>query len=102
MGIRKIGLFNQALLRKWLWQFGKDATHLWHQVIATKYGEDSGGWCTRVVRGTHGCGLWKNIRKGADNFFGHVVYAMGEGNRIRFWHDPWSGPTPLKIGRAHV
>ena len=18
------------------------------------------------------------------------------GNRIRFWHDPWSGPTPLK------
>ena len=37
-----------------------------------------------------------NIMKGADNFFGHVVYAVGEGNHIRFWHDPWSGPTPLK------
>ena len=24
---------------------------------------------------------------------GHVA---GEGNRIRFWHNPWSGPTPLK------
>ena len=48
------------------------------------------------MKGTHGCGLWKIIRKGADNFFGHVVYAMGEGNRIRFWHDPWSGPSPLK------
>ena len=34
--------------------------------------------------------------KGADNVFGHVVYVVGEGNRIRFWHDPWSGPTPLK------
>ena len=96
MGIRKIGLFNQALLGKWLWRFGKEATYLWHQVIATKYGEGSGGWCTRVARETHGCGLWKNVRKGADNFFGHVVNAAGEGNRIRFWHDPWSGPIPLK------
>ena len=40
--------------------------------------------------------VWKNVRKGADNFFGHVVNAAGEGNRIRFWHDPWSGPIPLK------
>ena len=96
MGIQKIGLFNQALLGKWLWRFGKEATHLWRQVITTKYGEDSGGWCTRVVRGTHGCGLWKNIRKGANNFFSHVGYVAGKGNRIRFWHDPWSGPTPLK------
>ena len=29
-------------------------------------------------------------------FFGHVVYAAGEGNRIRFQHDPWIGPIPLK------
>ena len=73
MGISKIGLFNQALLGKWLWRFGKEATHLWRQVIATKYGEDSGGWCIRVVKGTHGCGLWKNIRKGANNFFSRAV-----------------------------
>ena len=48
------------------------------------------------MRGTHGCGLWKNIRKGTDNCFGQVVYVVGEGNRIRFWHDSWSGPIPLK------
>ena len=41
LGIRKIGLFNQALLGKWLWRFRKEAIHLWRQVIATKYGEDS-------------------------------------------------------------
>ena len=103
LGIRNTRLFNQALLGKWLWRFGKEATHLWRQVIATKYGENSGGWCTRAVRRTHGCELWKNIRKGANNFFSHVGYVAGEGNRIRFWHNPWSGPTPLKeIGRAHV
>ena len=96
LGIRKIGLFNQALLGKRLWQFGNEVTRLWRQVIASKYGEASGGWCTRVVRGTHGCGMWKNIRKGAKSFFGHVLYAAGEGFRIRFWYDPWSSPTALK------
>ena len=38
MAIQRIGLFNQALLGKWLWHFGKEVTHLWHQVIDTKYG----------------------------------------------------------------
>ena len=96
MGIQRIGLFSQALLGKWLWHFGKEVTHLWHQVIETKYGEVSRGWCTRVVRGTHGCGLWKNVRKGANSFFGHVVYATKEGICIWFWHDPWSNPISLK------
>ena len=49
----RIELFNQALLGTWLWHFGKKVTHLWCQVIATKYGEVNGGWCTRVVSGTH-------------------------------------------------
>ena len=48
LGIWRIGLFNQALLGKWLWWFGSETNHLWRQVIATKYGETSGDWCTRV------------------------------------------------------
>ena len=96
LGIRRIKLFNQALLRKQLWHFGNEVTHLWLQVIATKYEETSVGWCTRVVRETHGCGMWKNIRKGAESFFGHVVNVVGEAIHIRFWYDPWSGPSSLR------
>ncbi|KAK9999203.1 hypothetical protein SO802_018806 [Lithocarpus litseifolius] len=66
------------------------------QVIATKYGEAKGGWCTRVVRGTHGCGMWKNIRKCVESFFGRVVYVAGEDIRIQFWYDPRSNPFSLK------
>ena len=40
--------------------------------------------------------MWKNIRKEAESFFGHVMYAAGKGFRIRFWYDPWSSPTALK------
>ena len=84
LGIRRVGLFNQALLGKWLWRFGKEVHRLWRQFIATKYGVDSGGWCIRDVRGTHGCGMWKNIRAGAGSFFRHVEYAVGEGHHICF------------------
>ena len=96
LGIRKVGLFNQALLGKWLWRFGKEVHRLWHQVLANKYGVDSRGWCTREVQGTHGCVTWKNIRRRAESFFRQVEYAMGEGHHIHFWYDPWSGPITLK------
>ena len=41
-------------------------------------------------------GYGRILGKGADNFFGHVVYVAGEGNHIRFLHDPWSGPISLR------
>ena len=37
-----------------------------------------------------------NIRAGADSFLRRLEYVVGEGNRIHFWHGPWSGPIPLK------
>ena len=39
LGIRSVVSFNQALLGKWLWRYGHEVTHLWWQVISTKYGE---------------------------------------------------------------
>ena len=43
LGIRSVVSFNQALLGKWLWRYGYEDTHLWRQVISTKYGEGQGG-----------------------------------------------------------
>ena len=89
-------MFNQTLLGKWLWCFEKEGNRLWHQVIAAKYGETRGGWCTRIVRGTHRCVMWKSITEGVEKFFGQVVYNVGEGDCISFWHDPWFGSNPLE------
>ena len=48
-------------------------------MASRKYGMSSEGWCTRVSRGAQGCGMWKNIRKGVESFFGHVLQCGGRG-----------------------
>ena len=96
LGIRSVASFNQALLGKWLWRFGHEVTHLWRRVISTKYGEGQGGWCTNVCRRTHGCGLWRSIHEGWESFSKHLSFVVGEGTRIRFWHDRWIGDNTLK------
>ena len=96
LGIRSVVSFNQALLGKWLWRYGHEVTHLWRRVISTKYGEGQGGWCMKVCRRTHGCGLWRSIHEGWENFSKHLSFVVGEGTRIRFWHDRWIGDNTLK------
>ena len=64
LGIRKLVLFNQVLLGKWLWRYGHEISHLWQRVIAMKYGERKGGWCTRACSRAHGCGLCGVLVKG--------------------------------------
>ena len=68
LGIRSVVSFNQALLGNWLWRFGHEVTHLWWRVISTKYGEGQEGWCTKVCRRSHGCGLWRSINEGWESF----------------------------------
>ncbi len=40
--------------------------------------------------------LWKHIRAGWDGFLKHISYKVGDGSRIKFWHDIWCGDLPLR------
>lgn len=51
LGVRKIGTFNQV------WHFGTEDTHSWRCVVAMKYGEEWGGWTSKLLQGTHVCCL---------------------------------------------
>jgi hypothetical protein len=61
-----------------------------------KYGSDWGGWCSGVISGSHGVGLWKFICMGWLNFRRFFKYDVGEGSKIRFWDDVWCGDRALK------
>ena len=97
LGIRKLTTFNKALLGKWLWRFGKEEDQLWRRVVASKYEEECGGWTSKLGRGAHGCGLWRGIRMGWEDFSKNCQFVVGLGNRTRFWQDEWYGDQPFKL-----
>ena len=97
LGIRKIRLFNETLLGKWLWIFGIEKDALWRQMIEVKYGCVWGDWCTRSLNGPYGVGLWKNISRGWPSFSRHLLYNIGDGSRVKFWQDRWCGETSLAV-----
>ena len=96
LGLRYLKDFNHALLGKWLWRFPIERESFWRRVIVGKFGEVQGGWTTREVRESYGMGLWKDIRKGWEEFFLRTRICIGNGRRTRFWWDIWVGDSKLK------
>ena len=87
LGVRKLTTFNKALLGKWLWRFGIEETRLWRRVVALKFGEEWGGWTSKLGRGAHGCGLWRSIRMGWEDFRKNIRFVVGAGDRVKLWTD---------------
>ncbi|XP_028127279.1 uncharacterized protein LOC114323799 [Camellia sinensis] len=42
LGVRRLVLFNLALLGKWLWRFVEERERLWRRVVVAKFGVDRG------------------------------------------------------------
>lgn len=61
-GLGELGTLTRLYLVK-SWHFGQEVNHLWHQVIATKYGENIGVGAHENGRGTHGYGLLRSTEQ---------------------------------------
>ena len=55
-----------------------------------------GGWTTREVRDSYGLGLWKDIKKGWEEFLLRTNFRIGNDRHTRFWWDIWVGDSKLK------
>jgi hypothetical protein len=96
LGVHNFIQFNQALLGKWLWRYGREREALWRLVIDAKFESLKGGWCSKEVSGSFGVGVWKHIRREWEKFRNFVRFEVGNGANISFWHDRWCGDRSLK------
>ena len=97
LGVKKLTTFNKALLGKWLWRFGIEETRLWRRAVPLKFGEEWGGWTSKLGRGVHGCGLWRNIRMRWEEFSKNIRFVVGVGDRVKLWTNQWCGDFPLQL-----
>ena len=97
LGVRKLTTFNKALLGKWLWWFGIEETRLWRRVVALKFRVEWGGWTFKLDRGVYGCGLWRSMRMGWEDFSKNIRFEVGVGDRVKLWTDQWCVDPPLQL-----
>ena len=84
-GLRHLEELNQALLGKWLWRFSLEKESFRGKVIRGKFGEVEGGWTTKEVRDSFRLNLWKDIRKGWEEFILRTSIRIGNGRHTSFW-----------------
>ena len=87
LGIRKLRVFNPALLGKWLCHYTHEREAWWRVVVEAKYGLVWGGWHSLDTIGLHGVGLWRFICKGWQLFSSHTSFDLGNGCNIKVLDD---------------
>lgn len=93
LGIRDIGMFNSALVGKWVWKFLEKKESLWVQVVESRYGsfgrEVRGGGLARAsIWWRDLCRLyWGSEGEGLRREF---VRREGRGDTTLFWEDEWA------------
>ena len=93
LGFRDIQTSNDALLAKISWRILKEPQSLLAQVLLGKYSQHTSFLdCSALANASHG---WRSILAGRDLLKNGLSWAVGDGEKISVWNDPWlSSQTP--------
>lgn len=95
LGFRDVETFNDALLSKIGWRILTEPQSLLSRVLLGKYARNSTFLdCSAPLTASHG---WRSILAGRDLLRKGLSWAIGNGESIRVWGDPWlSFKTPMQ------
>ena len=95
LGVINTKLFNIALMAKWIWRLFTDnnSQSLWAKLLQAKYQGLDGFLLSNPAYDSQ---FWHNLHKIVDAFKLGAKFKLGNDNRILFWSDWWTGPSPIK------
>ena len=101
LGIGDLATKNAGLLLKWWWRYGKEEDQLWKKIVKSIYQEDNG--LIPSSSGPKCSGPWQAIKTlvktqqpSTMKILKYLRLKLGNGERIKFWEDPWLEEGLLK------
>ncbi|XP_028113696.1 uncharacterized protein LOC114311727 [Camellia sinensis] len=103
LGIKRIRDVNVCLLLKWWWRFANEHDSLWKKVLCSKYRFQGEEWLPILGPGITSSRIWGDILTTVEQkenlllfYVSNLQLRVGNGYRIKFWHDKWCGGIILK------
>jgi len=84
---------NTSLLAKWIFKLDSGEKSLALEVLRKKYLNDK-SFCQSKQKGCSQ--FWQGLGKAREWYGRGTKWILGNGRKIRFWHDVWMGDCPLK------
>ncbi|GJV82670.1 RNA-directed DNA polymerase, eukaryota, reverse transcriptase zinc-binding domain protein [Tanacetum coccineum] len=93
LGLKNLGVWNEVLMLKYLWNVASKKDTLWVKCI---YVEKIKGRSIWEVQCENKSSVgWKNILSLKDKARRHIWWKIGNGKSVNVWHDRWCPVSPL-------
>ncbi|XP_020253791.1 uncharacterized protein LOC109830842 [Asparagus officinalis] len=93
LGVKDIRVFNCALLAKWLWKYLDPNSHT--GIFLRQLYNHRGSLIQILHANANNSSFWNTLISFKEEFFQHIIWTIGSGERIRFWEDKWIGHNSL-------
>ncbi|GKD81131.1 RNA-directed DNA polymerase, eukaryota, reverse transcriptase zinc-binding domain protein, partial [Tanacetum coccineum] len=93
LGLKNLGVWNEVLMIKHLWNVAVKKDTLWVKWIYMEKLKDRSIWEAQCDdKSTVG---WKNILSLKDKVRKHIGWKLGNGKSVNIWYDKWCSVSPL-------
>nr|GFA47568.1 RNA-directed DNA polymerase, eukaryota, reverse transcriptase zinc-binding domain protein [Tanacetum cinerariifolium]GFA47591.1 RNA-directed DNA polymerase, eukaryota, reverse transcriptase zinc-binding domain protein [Tanacetum cinerariifolium] len=100
LGLKNLGILNEVLMIKHLWNVAIKKDTLWVKWIMVERLKGRSIW--EVQSDCNSSVGWKNILSLRDKTREHVLWKIGNGRSVNVWHDRWCSVSPLNLGKIQI